>query len=195
MIDTWCNINRMMESPPIPGIKIINYDKRNIIGKCHNYSLFHIFSENNDINKSPEDFLRFCSNISFNNAIIIINVLFKKTNNPQHGDLVSYKDNYGFDTHFGIYTKYTHYPKSYFEVESKWGGHPEILQHVPTNVPSVYGNNVSFYALKNKNSGTKSNASILRSAHNYAKHVTFITGVGVYIIWLPLIIGFIIRSR
>lgn len=188
MIDIWCNIHQTMASSPIPGIKIINYDKRDVIGKCHNYSLFRIFSKSNDINGSPEDFLRLCSNISFYNAIIIRNVLFKKTNNPQHGDLVNYKNNYGLDTHFGIYINHTNYPKSYFEVESKWGGHPEILQHVPTNVPSVYGNNISFYTLKNKNSGTKSNSSILRSAHNYAKHATFITYIGLLI--LPIMMSF-----
>lgn len=179
MLDQWFEIH--LELLPDNDIKIINCDQRNIIGKCHNYSFFRIFS-NSDVNTCKKDLLSNFSSITFENANIIRDLLFIKTNIPQHGDLAVYKDDSEYDTHYGIYIN-PHNQKSY-EIESKWGYYSKIIRHAPDSVPLIYGNNIYFYKLKNS---TKSSLSTLRSAHNYAKHLNFISYIGKYVI-LPLII-------
>jgi hypothetical protein len=93
-------------------IEIINTDKNNVIGRCHNYAFHRIF-----FGKEFEK--TFCFGISFDTANKIRDILFEKTHNPKNDDLVIYTDENENDTHYGLYKSCS--PNNSFKIESKWG--------------------------------------------------------------------------
>jgi hypothetical protein len=154
-IDEWISVYGTLTPPPkTANITIIDYDNGNIMGKCHNYSFYRIFAD--DI----------CLNMSFEKICKIKDILFEKTDNPKRDDLVVYSDSNGNETHFGIYFDSN-------KIESKWGNCPKILLHDYHHVPTIYGNNISFYTLKNIFSDNTS----LRLINNNIKQRDFVVGM------------------
>lgn len=166
-----------------PGVEIINTDKNDVIGRCHNYAFQRIFS-------GKEFEKTFCSGISFDTANQIRDILFEKTHNPKNDDLVIYTDENGDDTHYGLYKSFT--PNNSFKIESKWGSYIYILLHDPDKVPTHYGNNISFYTLKNP----ITNFEKLRSINNNIKQHNFLLFVSQYIAaaWVGLFLGSVLNG-